>query len=241
MITQRRLVDDLAAINGMLEGWPPQTILRWAVERFHPRLTMGTAFGAEGCCLIHMLADIEPSVHVFNLETGYQFPETLALRERIKERYGIEVELVRPDLTVAEYEARHRGPLYVRDPNRCCHDRKIVPLRRIAAGFDAWLSAIRRDQTSHRAAASVVQWDHKFDLVKVNPLLNWAKRDVWAFVVKHDVPYNPLHDQGYPSIGCWPCTRAVVAGEDDRAGRWAGMAKKECGLHALEHEGGSGI
>ena len=241
MITQSVPMGDLTVVNRMLEGQPPQTILRWAVEHYHPRLTMGTAFGAEGCCLIHMLADLEPSVHVFNLETGYQFPETLALRERIKERYGIEVELVRPDLTVADYEAKHQGPLYVRNPSQCCHDRKIVPLRRIAANYDAWLSAIRRDQTSHRAAAAVVQWDTKFGLMKVNPLLNWTKRDVWAFVVKHDVPYNPLHDQGYPSIGCWPCTRPVAPGEDDRAGRWAGTAKKECGLHVLEHEGGSGI
>jgi phosphoadenosine phosphosulfate reductase len=241
MITQSIPTDELVAINRMLDGKPPQTVLRWAVEKYHPRLTMGTAFGAEGCCLIHMLAEIEPTVHVFNLETGYQFPETLALRERIKERYGIDVEFVRPDLTVAEYEAEHQGPLYVRNPNQCCRDRKIVPLRRIAAGYEAWLSAIRRDQTSHRAVASVVQWDGQFGLVKVNPLLNWTKRDVWAFVVKHDVPYNPLHDQGYPSIGCWPCTRPVAPGEDDRAGRWAGMAKKECGLHVLEHEGGSGI
>jgi phosphoadenosine phosphosulfate reductase len=241
MMTQTLPVEGLAAINRMLEGKPPQSILRWAVETYHPRLTMGTAFGAEGCCLIHMLAEIEPTVPIFNLETGYQFPETLALRERIKERYGIEVQLVRPDLTVAEYEARHHGPLYVRNPNQCCHDRKIVPLRRIAAGYDAWLSAIRRDQTTHRAGASVVEWDSKFGLAKVNPLLNWTKRDVWAFVVKHDVPYNPLHDQGYPSIGCWPCTRPVAPGEDDRAGRWAGTAKKECGLHILEHEGGSGI
>jgi phosphoadenosine phosphosulfate reductase len=241
MITQSLAADELTEANGILEGKPPQAILRWAVDRFHPRLTMGTAFGAEGCCLIHMLAEIEPGVRVFNLETGYQFAETLALRERLWERYGIEVEFIRPDLTVAEYEAEHGGPLYVRDPNQCCHDRKLVPLRRAVEGYEAWISAIRRDQTAHRARAGVVQWDSKFGLVKVNPLLNWTQRDVWAYVVKHDVPYNPLHDQGYPSIGCWPCTRAVQAGEDERAGRWAGTAKKECGLHVLEQEGGSGI
>jgi phosphoadenosine phosphosulfate reductase len=241
MITQSLPAHELSEANRILEGRPPQAILRWAVERFHPHLTMGTAFGAEGCCLIHMLADIEPGVRVFNLETGYQFAETLALRERLRERYGMEVEFIRPELSVAEYEAQHGGPLYVRDPNQCCHDRKLVPLRRAVEGYEAWISAIRRDQTAHRARAGVVQWDSKFGLVKVNPLLSWTQRDVWAFVVKHDVPYNPLHDQGYPSIGCWPCTRAVQAGEDARAGRWAGTAKKECGLHVLEHEGGSGI
>jgi phosphoadenosine phosphosulfate reductase len=241
MLIQSLPAREFGQANKMLEGKPPQAILRWAVEQFHPRLTMGTAFGAEGCCLIHMLADIEPGVRIFNLETGYQFAETMALRERILERYGTLVEFIHPEQTVAEYEAEHHGPLYVRNPDQCCHDRKLVPLRRAVAGYEAWISAIRRDQTTHRASAAVVQWDGKFGLVKVNPLLNWTQRDVWAFVVKHDVPYNPLHDRGYQSIGCWPCTRAVREGEGDRAGRWAGTAKKECGLHVLEHEGGSGI
>jgi phosphoadenosine phosphosulfate reductase len=231
----------LAAASAMLQGKSPQEILRWAVKTFHPKLTMATAFGAEGCCLIHMLAEIEPTMRIFNLETGYQFAETLELRERIKSRYGIEVEYVRPELTVAEYEAEHGGPLYRHRPDQCCHDRKILPLRNAVVGYDAWLSAIRSDQTKDRAVAKVVQWDAKFSLVKINPLLGWTKKDVWAFVVKHDVPYNPLHDQGYPSIGCWPCTRPVQEGEDERAGRWAGTAKKECGLHVVEHEGGSGI
>src|SRR5262249_25497058 len=154
---------------------------------------------------IHMLAEIEPQVHIFNLDTGYQFPETLAVRERIRERYGIEVEFVRPEQSVAEYEADHGGPLYHIRPDQCCHDRKILPLRRILAGRDAWISAIRRDQTAHRAAAGVVGWDAKFNLVKVNPLLNWTKRDVWGFIAEHDIPYNTLHDEGYASIGCWPC------------------------------------
>src|SRR5262249_47720592 len=195
----------------------------------------------EGCCLIHMLAEIEPGVRIFNLDTGYQFSETLEVRERILERYGIEVEYVRPEQSAAEFEAQHGGPLYVTNPDRCCHERKVVPLRRAVTGYDAWISAIRRDQTTHRAAAGVVQWDGKFSLVKVNPLLSWTRQDVWNFIVKHDVPYNPLHDRGYPSIGCWPCTRPVAEGEDERAGRWAGKVKKECGLQVWEQEGGSGI
>src|SRR5262249_7865546 len=198
-------------------------------------------FGAEGCCLIHMLAEIEPGVRVFNLETGYQFPETLELRERIKERYGIEVEFVRPEMSVTEYEAEHGGPLYRIRPDQCCYDRKILPLRRAVAGYAAWISAIRKDQTAHRAAAGVVHWDAKFNLVNVNPLLNWTKREGWAFLTKNQVPDNPLHNQGYPSIGCWPCTQPTLAGQDERAGRWAGTAKKECGLHVIEHQDGSGI
>src|SRR5262249_33061871 len=122
-----------------------------------------------------------------------------------------------------------------------CHDRKIVPLRRALVGYEAWVSSIRKDQTEHRAKASVVQWDRKFDLAKVNPLLTWTRKEVWDFVMKHEIPYNLLHDQYYPSIGCWPCTRPATNGQDERAGRWAGTVKKECGLHVVEVEGGGGI
>lgn len=241
MSEPRLSAGQIAEACAKLEGASPEAILTWAVTQFYPRLTMATAFGPEGNCIIHMLAGIEPRVRIFNLETGYQFPETLELRERIKQRYGIEVEYVVPETTVAEYEAEHGGPLYVIRPDQCCYDRKVLPLRRAVIGYDAWVSAIRRDQTGDRAAASVVQWDAKFSLVKINPLLAWTKKDVWNFIVKHDIPYNPLHDRGYPSIGCWPCTAAVGAGEDDRAGRWRGTGKKECGLHVVEHDSGSGI
>ncbi|HEY1192220.1 MAG TPA: phosphoadenylyl-sulfate reductase [Gemmata sp.] len=235
--------EEIAEANERLLTAPPQEVLRWASDRFSPRLLMATAFGAEGCCLIHMLAEIQPQVRLINLETGYQFPETLELRERIKARYGLEVEYIYPERTVAEYEAEHGGPLHPHRPDQCCHDRKILPLRRAVERIDplAWISAIRKDQTADRGKAAVVQWDAKFSLVKLNPLLNWTKKDVWGFIYKHDVPYNPLHDRDYPSIGCWPCTRPVAAGEDDRAGRWAGKVKKECGLHVIEVKDGEGI
>jgi phosphoadenosine phosphosulfate reductase len=241
MSTPAVLSEEINQANDDLKERSPQEVLRWAVSRYHPRLTMATAFGAEGCCLIHMLAEIEPGVRIFNLETGYQFPETLEMKDRIKSRYGIDVELIKPDLTVPEYEEKHHGPLYVRQPDQCCFDRKTIPLRRAVAGYEAWISAIRRDQTSHRAKADIVQWDSKFNLVKVNPLLSWTKREVWSFILEHEIPYNPLHDRGYASIGCWPCTRAVADSEDERAGRWSGTDKKECGLHVMEQEGGSGI
>jgi phosphoadenosine phosphosulfate reductase len=233
--------DEIAAANEMLAGKTPQEILRWAVQQFFPQLTMATAFGAEGCCLIHMFAEIEPRVRIFNLETGYQFPETLELRERIKQRYGIEVEYIRPELTVPEYEAEHGGPLYRIRPDQCCHDRKVLPLQKAVAGYTAWISAIRGDQTKDRAHHDIVMWDAKFSLVKISPLLAWTKKEVWGFISKNDVPYNPLHDRDYPSIGCWPCTRPIGAGEDERAGRWQGTVKKECGLHVIEVQGGSGI
>src|SRR4051812_30124055 len=164
--------EQIQAASKELEGSTPQAILRWAVKTFFPRLTMATAFGPEGNCIIHMLAEIEPRVRIFNLDTGYQFKETLETRERIRERYGIEVEYVRPELTVAEYEAEHGGPLYNSFSDQCCHDRKSIPLRKAVVGYDAWISAIRKDQTKDRGRASVVQWDAKFSLVKINPLLH---------------------------------------------------------------------
>ena len=196
MTSEIAAIVDYAEVNRTLSEAKPQEILRWAVEAFYPKLTMATAFGPEGCVILHMLAEIEPRVRVFNLDTGYQFPETLELRDRIADRYGIEVELVGAETTIAQYEAKHGGPLYAVDSDRCCHDRKVVPLRSAVAGYDAWISAIRADQSSHRARADVVGWDAKFALAKVNPLLHWTKRDVWAFIVANDVPYNPLHDQG---------------------------------------------
>jgi phosphoadenosine phosphosulfate reductase len=222
---------ELAADSERLESATPQAILQYAVERFAPRFTMATAFGPEGMTLIHMLAEIAPQTPIFNLDTGYQFPETLELRERVKRRYGIEIEMKQPDTTVEEYEALHGGPVYKTDPNRCCFDRKLRVLRTAARGMYAWASAIRRDQSDDRKRAAIVGWDHKFHLVKISPLANWTKKEVWNLIAQHDIPYNPLHDRGYPSVGCWPCTRSVQIGEDERAGRWSGFAKTECGLH----------
>lgn len=232
---------EIADANTRLEGAEPEEIIAWAVGRFFPKLTMATAFGPEGCVILSMLAEIDPRVYVFNLETGYQFQETLDLRDRIAERYGIEVDLRRPEISVEEYEARHGGPLYKSDPNQCCFDRKVKVLREAVQGFHAWMSGIRRDQSPDRARTPLIGWDKKFSLVKISPLANWTKKDVWKRITDKNVPYNPLHDRGYPSIGCWPCTRAVLDGEsDERAGRWSGSAKTECGLHSLEQDG-SGI
>lgn len=232
LIPTDELISELAAASESLESATPEEILRWAVDRLAPRFTMATAFGPEGMAIIHMLAKVAPETPIFNLETGYQFQETLDLRERIRERYGIEVEYKVPDQTVQEYEAAHGGPLYKTDPNRCCFDRKLRVLHEAVRGWHGWASAIRRDQSPDRALAPIVGWDNKFQLVKVSPLANWTKQDVWSLITKEKIPYNPLHDQGYPSIGCQPCTRAVLIGEDERAGRWSGFQKTECGLHS---------
>lgn len=193
---------------------------------------MATAFGPEGMVLLHLLAELAPHTHIFNLDTGYQFPETLAMRETVRKRYGIDVQQVRSDQSVEEYERQYGGPVYKTNPNQCCFDRKIALLKRALVGKKAWITAIRRDQSPDRAQAAIAGWDEKFRLVKVNPLANWTRNDVWKMIHEQNIPYNPLHDRGYPSIGCWPCTRAVMFGEDERAGRWSGLEKTECGLHA---------
>ncbi len=230
------LLAELAEVSERLEQAGPAQILAWTAARFAPRFTMATAFGPEGMVLIHLLSEVAPSTPIFNLDTGYQFPETLAMIDRIRDRYGLEVERKQPALTVAEYERVHAGPVYRHDPNRCCHDRKLAVLREAIRGMHCWASAIRRDQSPDRARTPIVGWDAKFGLVKVSPLANWTKKDVWRFISDHDVPYNPLHDAGYPSIGCAPCTRPVLPGEDERAGRWSGFAKTECGLHSLDDQ-----
>lgn len=227
-----KLMAELAEASERLESASPEEILQWAVGRFAPRFTMATAFGPEGMCLIHMFSRVAPETPIFNLETGYQFEETLQLRETVRRRYGIEVEFKYPETTVEQYEQANGGPVYKNDPNRCCADRKLRVLHRAARGQYAWASAIRRDQSPDRAKAPIVGWDKKFQLVKVSPLANWTKQQVWNLITKNDIPYNPLHDRGYPSVGCWPCTRSVMEGEDERAGRWSGFEKTECGLHS---------
>ncbi len=224
-------VEWIAQQSRCLEGRRPEDILAWAVEQYFPRFTMATGLGPEGCVIISMLAKIEPRVYIFNLDTGYQFRETLELRERMNEKYGIQIDLQRPELSVLDYERLHGGPVYAHDSDRCCHDRKIAVLHRVAVNYDAWATGIRRDQGPTRADTPIVKWDKKFGLVKVSPLAGWTKKDVWKRILDEQVPYNPLHDQNYPSIGCQPCTRAVQPGEDERAGRWSGSTKTECGLH----------
>jgi phosphoadenylyl-sulfate reductase (thioredoxin) len=214
-----------------LEGQPPEVILRAAAERWPGRLGFGTGFGAEGCVLIDAAARHHIEVDIFTLDTGVLFPETYDLWRRLEAKYGIRIRSVRPARTIQQQEQDEGPELWDRDPDRCCQLRKVEPQKAEVARFDAWVSAIRRDQTSDRAHAEIFEPDKRFGLVKVNPLVAWTTKDIWNYIVKHDVPYNPLHDQGYPSIGCQPCTSPVGAGEDPRAGRWRGKAKTECGLH----------
>ena len=224
-------IDDLGATALDLEMTEPVEVLRWAVERYGPRLTFATGFGPEGCVLIDLIGRHHLPIDLFTLDTGLLFPETRELWTALEGRYGVIIRGVSPVQTVDEQAATHGDRLWERAPDRCCKLRKVFPLRAELAKVDAWVTAIRREQTRERADAAIVEWDEKFEIAKINPLVRWTKSDVWSHLKAHDVPYNRLHDTGYPSIGCTHCTTAVHDGEDDRAGRWRGIVKTECGLH----------
>ena len=223
--------EEVARSNRELDAASASDILRWAVDRFSSRLTFATGFGAEGCVLIDLMVHEGLPIDLFTLDTGLLFPETYDLWRRLEARYAVTIRAVRPEHSVAEQGEREGPELWNVDADRCCELRKVQPLRAALAGFDAWITAIRRDQTPDRATSPVVGWDAKFGLVKVNPLVRWTHEDVWSHIRAHDVPYNPLHDHSYPSISCTPCTSPVAPGEDPRSGRWRGSEKKECGLH----------
>jgi phosphoadenosine phosphosulfate reductase len=208
-----------------------EDILEWAVERFAPRLVMTSNFGAEGVVVIDKLARIAPQTPVIYLDTGFQFAETDRLKERIRERYRINIVEQSAELSVVEQNQLYGARLYERDPDMCCRIRKIEPLRRALAGYDGWIAALRRDQSPTRANIRVVEWNARHELVKIHPLAAWTRRDVWDYIIRHKLPYHPLYDDGYASIGCEPCTQRVAAGAHERSGRWGGQGKLECGIH----------
>ena len=214
-----------------LEAADPLDIAAWAVSEFGTQVALACSFGVEDMCLIDMLVRATPAPRVFYLDTGVLFPETYALIDSVKRRYGFVPERRLPALSLAR-QADHCGDrLWERDPDACCRMRKVEPLEQMLKGLGAWITGIRRDQTPFRAGAKVVEYDAKFGLVKVNPLVRWTTGQVWRYVRQHRVPYNPLHDRGYPSIGCAPCTKPVRPGDDPRSGRWAHQGKTECGIH----------
>ena len=218
-------------VQSQAEQWSPHEVLAWAFRTYRDGVEIASGFGVEGMVLIDIASRIRANLRVFTTDTGFLFRETYDLMERAQRRYGFRLERLQPRLD-PEAQAEIYGPaLWRRNPDQCCALRKVEPLREKLGTLGAWITAIRRDQTAARASARKVEWDAKFGLVKINPLADWSSDRVWEYVRRHDVPYNPLHDQSYPSIGCTHCTRAVMPGEDPRAGRWAGLEKTECGLH----------
>jgi phosphoadenosine phosphosulfate reductase len=214
-----------------MESAQPEAILGWAVEEFGADVALATGFGAEGCVLVAMLAAISPGTRIFYLDTDLLFPETYDLRDKLAARYGVQFERRATSLSLEAQTLEYGPELWKRDPDLCCRLRKVEPLREMLSGLRAWITAIRREQSPSRSDIGVIEWDEKFGLLKINPLAAWTKRDVWNYITSFDVPYNPLHDHGYPSIGCVPCTTPVQIAEESRAGRWRGRRKTECGLH----------
>jgi len=228
------LQQQIASIQESAESWTPQRVLSWAFDNFGNRVAISSAFGAEGMVIIDLASRLRRDFRLFTIDTEFLFPETYNLMERIEEKYGISIEQVYSLLSPEEQDRTHGTALWSSDPDRCCNLRKVEPLRRKLTELSAWITSIRRDQTSARSGAKRIEWDAKFGLVKINPIVDWNAKQVWRYIHDHDVPYNALHNQDYPSIGCTHCTRAVKPGEDPRAGRWPGFAKTECGLHLID-------
>lgn len=228
------LIAELESLSGSLESKQPQDVLAVALDRYMSKIVLACSFGAEDVVLVDMVRKINPSVPLFYLDTDFLFPDTYATRDRIIERYDMEpsqVIQVKSLLTPAEQADQYGAALWSKDPDQCCQLRKVEPLTRILQRYDAWITGIRRDQAPSRANAGLLEWDAKFGLVKINPLARWTWTDVWTYIKVYEVPYNPLHDHNYPSIGCTYCTAPVAPGDDPRAGRWKNFAKTECGLH----------
>lgn len=227
----------LEQLNAEFEDGYPQDVLRWAAGNFGERLAVVTSFQPTGIVALHMLSEIAPQTPVLTLDTGLLFPETYALIDALEERLKLRLIRVHPQQTV-EQQAQTYGPeLWARDPDRCCNLRKVVPLDQALVGYDAWITGLRRDQSAGRAAVPIVAWDKKYNKVKLCPFAAWTEDMIWLYIHAYELPYNELHDKGYPSIGCYPCTQAVEAGTvNKRAGRWANNDKTECGLHVNERK-----
>ncbi len=224
--------EELDALNAELSSRTPQEILRWAMDRFGDGLILACSFGGiSGMALLDMAVKLKPDIDIFYLDTDFLFPETYRTRDRAVEKYGIRPVAFKSRYTPEEQAQEFGDELWRSNPDQCCALRKVEPNRRALEGRTAWIAGLRRDQASTRRDVQPVSWDRKFGLYKISPLAYWTEKDVWRYIFANDVPYNPLHDQGYPSLGCTYCTRRVAEGEDSRAGRWSGTGKIECGLH----------
>jgi phosphoadenosine phosphosulfate reductase len=229
---------DIRALNECFDNQPTEEVLEWAWRQFGPRAAIGTSFQGAGLVMMHLAKVRGLTFPVFTLDTGLLFPETVALKKRLEDFYGFPIESLEPDLTVEE-QADINGPeLWKSNPDLCCTIRKVLPLRDKLSDLSCWITGLRREQSQTRADVGVIEL-YAFDaasgrdIVKLNPMANWTRQAVWDYLRQHKIPYNPLYDQGYRSIGCQPCTRKTVEGENERAGRWTGFDKVECGIHTF--------
>jgi phosphoadenosine phosphosulfate reductase len=221
---------DPEAVAAELEEASADEALRWALDTFHPAMYIACSFQKTSSVTVHLAHSINSDARFFYLDTDVLFPETYETKDRLEKRYGINFHRY-SSITLEQQAGLYGDELWGRDPDACCGIRKVEPMRSALAAVDLWVSGIRRSDSQTRARAPKFGWDKRFGLWKLNPLADWSEEQVWAYIQENDIPYNPLHDQGYPSIGCTHCTRKPGAGEDARAGRWAGLEKTECGLH----------
>lgn len=232
--TARPSDEELKARSDSFETKQPWDVLEYALTTYSQRIVLACSFGAEDVALVDMMHRIDPNAPLFYLDTDFLFPETIEVRDRIIAHYGLkpaQVIQMKSLLTPDQQAVQHGPALWASKPDQCCELRKIEPLNRILTNYSAWITGIRRDQAPTRANAGLIEWDQKFNLVKVNPLVRWSSEEVWMYLQLHEVPYNTLHDRNYPSIGCTHCTAPVLPGDDPRSGRWKNFGKTECGLH----------
>lgn len=221
---------DPGAIAAQLEGASAVETIAWAIETFHPGLRFACSFQKTTSVIVDIAHRIEPEARFVYLDTDLLFEETYTTRDALEARYGVSFERWH-GISLEEQERLYGDNLWRRQPDACCGIRKVEPMRAALRGADCWVSGIRREDSQTRAGAAKFGWDRRFGLWKLNPLADWTEQDVWSYIEEHEVPYNPLHDAGYPSIGCTHCTRPPGAGESPRAGRWADAEKTECGIH----------
>lgn len=226
---------EVRVLNARFESAAAQDIVRWALQDSGiERIALASAFQAEGTCVMHMASMIRPDIEVLFLETGFHFAETLAFKEHLADRLGVTITDLVGAYTVEQQTAEFGERLYERDPALCCEINKVRPMFDALQKLDAWITAFRRDSSPTRANAPILdlyELEEGRPMLKINPVANWTRRDTWAYLKEHDLPHNPLYDLGYTSIGCAPCTRMHFDGEPERAGRWAGLSKWECGIH----------
>lgn len=226
---------DLDKLNEGFEKAPPEEIVAWAVKMFAPKFAATSSFGPESGVLLSLIGKVAPETPVLFLETGFHFPETLEYKKQLTALFGLEnvVDLRADQAKREKLMADNAGKPYEANPDLCCQINKVEPLDAALKGYTAWMSGIRRHQTDHRKSIRIVE-EYEGGVYKISPLANMTSRDAWWYLKERNVPVHPLYEKGYMSIGCWPCTRPIQDGDDERSGRWAGKSKKECGIHTFK-------
>lgn len=231
--------EDLIVLNSKFEHASPQELLEWSFKEFGNTVVMGTGFGPSGVVLMHHLSEFNIPISVFTLDTGLLFEETYELWKKLSRALHIKVEVVSPILTLGGQKAKHGDKLWETNPDKCCHIRKVLPLRKYLSNKEGWITGLRRSQSAFRESTNKIEWDPTNKVYKINPLADWDHDEIWWYINKYDLPYNPLHDEGYPSIGCLPCTAPANNGEGERSGRWRNLEKTECGIHLPNFDPGN--